>query len=94
MDAPRLALAALRALRGLINSALLSLSSSETIMERWKDYRPASCQQLDLLVHASRQLEHSRLPATIRRELILLLKVLMAECIAVSAAQPIEAVDQ
>jgi hypothetical protein len=56
--------------------------------------RPASCQQLDLLVHASSQLEQSRLPATIRREVILLLKLLMAECIAVSAAQPIEAVDE
>jgi hypothetical protein len=56
--------------------------------------RPASRQQLDLLVHASSQLEQSRFPTTIRREVILLLKRLMAECLAVSAAQPIEAVDE
>ena len=56
--------------------------------------RPASRQQLDLLVHASSQLEQSRLPATIRREVILLLKLLMAECIAAGAAQPIETADE
>ena len=56
--------------------------------------RPASCQQLDLLVRASNVLEPSRLPEKIRGEVILLLKLLMAECIAVGAAQPIETADE
>lgn len=55
--------------------------------------RPASCQQLDLLVHAGKALEPSRLPAKIRGELILLMKLLMAECIAISV-QPIETGDE
>ena len=56
--------------------------------------RPASCQQLDLLVHVSNALEQSRLPPKIRVEVTLLLKLLMAEHIAVSAAQPIETADE
>lgn len=56
--------------------------------------RPASCQQLDLLVHASNVLEPSRLPEKIRGEVILLLKLLMTECVAVGAARPIETADE
>jgi hypothetical protein len=55
--------------------------------------RPASCQQFDLLVRASKALQPSRLPAKIREELILLMKRLMAECIAISV-QPIETGDE
>ena len=55
---------------------------------------PASCQQFDLLVHASRALEPSRLPEKIRAEVMLLLKLLMAECIAVSVAQLSETADE
>ena len=56
--------------------------------------RPANCQQLDLLVHVSKALEQNRLPPKIRVDVIVLVKLLMAECIAVSAAQPIEATDE
>jgi hypothetical protein len=55
--------------------------------------RPANCQQLDLLVHVSKALEQNRLLPKIRVEVTVLVKLLMAECIAVSAAQPIEAAD-
>jgi len=57
-------------------------------------YRPANCQQLDLLVHVSRALAQSQLPSKIRVEVTLLLKLLLAECIAVRAAQPTEAADE
>jgi hypothetical protein len=56
--------------------------------------RPANCQQLDLLVYVSKALEQNRLPPKIRAEVTVLVKLLMAECIAVSAAQPIEAADE
>ena len=56
--------------------------------------RPANCQQLDLLVHVSKALEQNRLPPKLRAEVTVLVKLLMAECIAVSAAQPIEAADE
>jgi hypothetical protein len=56
--------------------------------------RPANCQQLDLLVHVSKALEQNRLLPKIRVEVTVLMKLLMAECIAVSAAQPIEAADE
>ena len=56
--------------------------------------RPANCQQLDLLVCASGALERSRVPQEVRAEVTLLLKLLMAECIAVSAARAVEAVDE
>jgi hypothetical protein len=56
--------------------------------------RPANCQQLDLLVCASGTLEQSRVPQEVRAEVTLLLKLLMAECIAVSAARAVEAVDE
>jgi hypothetical protein len=56
--------------------------------------RPVNCQQLDLLVHVSKALEQNRLPPKIRAEVTVLVKLLMAECIAVSAAQPIEAADE
>jgi len=56
--------------------------------------RPANCQQLDLLVCAGGALEQSRIPQEVRGELTLLLKLLMAECIAVGAAQAIEAADE
>jgi len=56
--------------------------------------RPANCQQLDLLMHVSNALEQNRLPPKIRVEVTVLVKLLMAECIAVSAAQPIEAADE
>ena len=56
--------------------------------------RPANCQQLDLLVHVSKALEQNRLPPKLRAEVTVLVKLLMAECIAVSAAQPIEATDE
>jgi len=56
--------------------------------------RPANCQQLDLLVQVSKALEQNRLPPKIRVEVTVLVKLLMAECIAVSAAQPIEAGDE
>ncbi|MFL5269182.1 MAG: hypothetical protein ACJ8AH_21760 [Stellaceae bacterium] len=56
--------------------------------------RPANCQQLDLLVHVSKALEQNRLLPKIRVEVTVLVKLLMAECIAVSAAQPIEAADE
>jgi hypothetical protein len=56
--------------------------------------RPANCQQLDLLVCASGALEQSRVPQEVRAEVTLLLKLLMAECIAVSAARAVEAVDE
>ncbi len=54
----------------------------------------ASCRQLDLLVRASNALEQSRLPPKIRVEVTFLLKLLMAECVAVGAAQPIEAANE
>jgi hypothetical protein len=56
--------------------------------------QPANCQQLDLLVHVSKALEQNRLLPKIRVEVTVLVKLLMAECIAVSAAQPIEAADE
>jgi hypothetical protein len=56
--------------------------------------RPANCQQLDLLVCASGALEQSRVPQEVRGEVRLLLKLLMAECIAVGATQAVEAVDE
>jgi hypothetical protein len=56
--------------------------------------RPANCQQLDLLVHVSKALEQNRLLPKIRVEVTVLMKLLMAECIAVTAAQPIEAADE
>jgi hypothetical protein len=56
--------------------------------------RPANCQQLDLLVHVRKALEQNRLPPKIRAEVTVLVKLLMAECIAVSAAQPIETGDE
>ena len=56
--------------------------------------RPTNCQQLDLLVCASGALEQSRLPQEVRGEVTLLLKLLMAECIAVSADQAIEGTDE
>ena len=56
--------------------------------------RPANCQQLDLLVCASGALEQSRVPQEVRGEVTLLLKLLMAECIAVVATQAVEAVDE
>jgi len=56
--------------------------------------RPANCQQLDLLVCASGALEQSRVPQEVRGEVTLLLKLLMAECIAVDAAQPVEAANE
>jgi hypothetical protein len=56
--------------------------------------RPTNCQQLDLLVHVSNALEQSQLPPKIRVEVTLLLKLLLAECIAVRAAQPIETADE
>ena len=56
--------------------------------------RPVNCQQLDLLVCASGALEQSRIPQEVRGELTLLLKLLMAECIAVGTAQAVEAADE
>ena len=56
--------------------------------------RPAGRRQLDLLVHVSKALEQNRLPPKIRVDVTVLVKLLMAECIAVSAAQPIEATDE
>ena len=38
--------------------------------------RPADCRQLDLLVRAANSLEQSRIPARIRTEVTLLLKLL------------------
>jgi hypothetical protein len=56
--------------------------------------RPANCQQLDLLVCASGALDQSGVPPEVRGEVTLLLKLLMAECIAVGATQAVEAVDE
>jgi hypothetical protein len=56
--------------------------------------RPVNCQQLDLLVCASGALEQSRVWQEVRGEVTLLLKLLMAECIAVGATQAVEAVDE
>jgi hypothetical protein len=56
--------------------------------------RPANCQQLDLLVCAHGALEQSRLPQEARETVTLRLTLLMAECIAVSAPQAIEAANE
>ena len=56
--------------------------------------RPASHQQLDLLVHAANALEPSRIPRATRAELTALLKLLMAEHIAEGVALPLEAADE
>ena len=56
--------------------------------------RPANCQQLDLLVCASGALEQGRIPQEVRGEVTLLLKLLMAQCIAIGAAQAVEAADE
>ena len=56
--------------------------------------RPADCRQLNLLVRATSALEQSRIPARIRTEVTLLLKLLMTECVSTGAVLPDEAADE
>jgi hypothetical protein len=56
--------------------------------------RPTGCGQLDLLVRAANALEPSRMPPPIQMEVTILLTRLMAEYLAVMAAQPAEAADE
>ena len=56
--------------------------------------QPANCRQLDLLVRAANALEQSRIPPRIRREVTLLLKLLMAECVTAGAVLPAETADE
>jgi hypothetical protein len=56
--------------------------------------QPADCRQLDLLVRAASALEQSRIPARIRTEVTLLLKLLMTECVSTGAVLPVEAADE
>ena len=53
--------------------------------------RGSACRQLDLPVRAANGPEQG-LPLPIRTEVIILLKLLMAEWVGVGAVQPIEAV--
>jgi len=56
--------------------------------------RPASRQQLDLLVRTTNTLESSRIPPPIRAEVTALLKLLMAEHITEGLALPLVAADE
>jgi hypothetical protein len=56
--------------------------------------RPASHQQLDLLVFMVNALEPRRIPRTTRVEVTALLKLLMTEHIAVDMALPLETADE
>lgn len=57
--------------------------------------KPSGCRQLDLLVRAANALEEERVPPPIRTEVTLLLKLLMAECLAVGGAmQPETTADE
>lgn len=57
-------------------------------------HNPSGCRQLDLLVRAANALEQDRVPPPIRTEVTLLLKLLMAECLAVGAVQPETTADE
>jgi hypothetical protein len=56
--------------------------------------RPASRRQFDLLVRAGNALEPSRVSPKIRLEVTLLLKLLMAECVAAGAVLSVEITDE
>jgi hypothetical protein len=58
-------------------------------MDQLADYR-----QLDLLVRTANPLEQSRIPPGVRREVTLLLKLLMVECVTADAVPALEAVDE
>ena len=50
--------------------------------------QPDGRRQRDLLVRAANALEESRIPATIRAEVRLLLKLLIAECLVADPTRP------
>ena len=93
VEVPRLALEALHTLRRVIHSALLSLSCSATMREEW-DGQTGQLPATRSARVRSGALEQSRVRQEVRGEVTLLLKLLMAECIAVGATQAVEAVDE
>ena len=56
--------------------------------------QPAGCRQRDLLVRAANTLEEGRIPTTIRAEVRVLLKLLIAECLVADPARPVEVGDE
>ena len=56
--------------------------------------RPTTHQQPDLLVLTAKALETNRIPRPTRAEVVVLLKLLMAEHVAAGAALPPEAVNE
>jgi hypothetical protein len=52
--------------------------------------KPNDCRQLDLIMRAANALEQNRVPPPLRTEVTLLLKLLIAEYLAVGAVQPVE----
>ena len=92
---PRLALAAVRELRGLIDAQLVSSSpSSETTRIGGGNGETATARTMaaaDLLVLANNETQFQRLDPMVRAEITGLLKLLLDEC---SAANATEAADE